>query len=89
MELLIKDLLIKFSLINSSITESYRSTESSKGIYSIYIYDFPYWILNITTNDFINLNYIDTFCRYINISDLIAVLGSLDSVSGSVDLVLL
>ena len=85
MELLIKDLLIIFSLIHSSITESYRSTESSKGIYSIYIYDFPYWILNIITNDFINLNYIDKLCHYTNIGDLIAVLGSIDSVSGSVD----
>ena len=85
MEPLIKDLLISFSLIHSSITESYCSTESSKGIYSIYIYDFPYWILNIITNDFINLNYIDKLCHYINIGDLIAVLGSIDSVSGSVD----
>ena len=78
--------MIIFSLIHSSITESYRSIESSKGIYSIYIYDFPYWILNIITNDFINLNYIDKFIHYINIVDLIAVLGSIDSVLGSVDL---
>ena len=63
--------------------ELYRSTESSKGIYSIYI---GYLILNITTNDFIILNCVDSFCRYTNIGDFIAVLGSIDSVSGSVDL---
>ena len=85
MELLIKDLLISFSLIHSSITELYRSTESSKGIYTVFIYDFSNLILNIITNDFINLYCIDKFYHYINIGDLIAVLGSIDSVSGSVD----
>ncbi len=50
-----------------------------------YFFLIPYWILNIITNDFINLNYIDKLCHYINIGDLIAVLGSIDSVSGSVD----
>ena len=74
MELLIKDFLISFLLINSSITELYCSIESSKGIYSIYIYD---WIINIITNDFISLNCINEFCRCINIGDLIAVLGSI------------
>ena len=37
MELLIKDFRISLFSIYTSIMESYRSTESSKGIYSIYI----------------------------------------------------
>ena len=61
-------------------------SESSKGMYSIVIYTLPYFIINITTNDFMILNGINSFCRYINIGDVIAVLGSIDSVSGSVDL---
>ena len=68
MELLIKDFRISLSSIHSSIMELYRSTESSKGIYSIYIgYLLGYFgaaiddssILNITTNDFIVLNCVD------------------------------
>ena len=86
MELLIKDFRISLFSIYTSIMESYRSTESSKGIYSIYIGTITYWTINIITNDFIILNCINSFCRYINIGDFIAVLGSIDSVSGSVDL---
>ena len=87
MELLIKDFRISLLSIHSSIVELYCSIESSKGIYSIYIYTLPYWIINIITNDFIILNCINSFCRYINIGDLIAVLGSIDFVLGSVDLI--
>ena len=88
MELLIKDFRISLSSIHSSIIELYRSTESSKGIYSIYIYTLPSNtpFINIITNDFIILNCTNSFRRYINIGDSIAVLGSIDSVSGSVDL---
>ena len=67
MELLIKDFRISLFSIYTSIMESYRSTESSKGIYSIYIGTITYWTINIITNDFIILNCINSFCRYINI----------------------
>ena len=56
MELLIKDFRISLSSIHSSIIEVYRSTESSKGMYSIVIYTLPYFNINIITNDFITLN---------------------------------
>ena len=74
MELLIKDFRISLSSLHSSIIELYRSIESSKGIYSIYIYTLPFTI-HIITNDFIILNGINSFRRYINIGDSIAVLG--------------
>jgi NADH:ubiquinone oxidoreductase subunit D len=59
--------------------------ESSKGIYTISIYSFPYWTMNIISNDFPTLNQINKFCRYINLGDTIAVSGSIDFVLGSVD----
>ena len=59
---------------------------SSKGIYSIYLFTFPFLIINIITNDFPTTNQLNKFNNYINLGDLIAVLGSIDSVLGSVDL---
>jgi len=62
------------------------SLETSKGIYSIFINSFPYWTTNILSNDFLTLTQLNKFCRYINLGDIIAVLGSIDFVLGSVDL---
>ena len=44
--------------------------------------------VNIITNDFITLNSINKFSYNRNIGDLIAILGSIDFVSGSVDLII-
>ena len=52
MELLIEEFLITFPLILSLIHQLTLSIESSKGIYSIYLFAFPYVIINIITNDF-------------------------------------
>ena len=62
------------------------SIEPSKGIYSIYLFCFPLLIINIITNDFPIINQLNKFNKYINLGDLIAISGSIDSVSGSVDL---
>lgn len=86
MELLIEEFLIHFPLILSLILQFKLSIESSKGIYSIYLFPFPFLIINIITNDFPTTNQLNKFNNNINLGDLIAVLGPIDSVLGSVDL---
>ena len=51
MELLIEEFLIHFPLILSLILQSKLSIESSKGIYSIYLFPFP--VASITTIEFL------------------------------------
>jgi NADH:ubiquinone oxidoreductase subunit D len=86
MELLIEEFLISFPLILSFIYSFKLSIESSKGIYSIYIQSFPYLTINIISNDYLTINQLNKFSRYINLGDLIVLLGSIDFVLGSVDL---
>jgi len=86
MELLIYEFLITFPFILSFLFVLKLSIESSKGIYSIFIMAFPSWTTNIIANDYLALASINKFCRYINLGDLIAVLGSIDFVLGSIDL---
>jgi len=86
MELLIEEFLIHFPLILSLILQFKLSIESSKGIYSIYLFPFPLVIINIITNDFPTTNQLNKFNNNINLGDLIAVSGPIDSVLGSVDL---
>lgn len=61
------------------------SIESGKGIFSLSLTFNPY-TLNIVQNDLLILNSLNSFCYNINIGDLIAILGSIDFVLGSVDL---
>lgn len=84
-EWLISRYLITFPFILSLINELKLSIESSKGIYSIYIYCFPYWTTYIISNDFFTSNQLNKFSRCINLGDLIALSGPIDSVLGSVD----
>lgn len=86
MELLIEEFLINFPLILSLIINFKLSIESSKGIYSIYLFTFPLFNINLISNDFPTTNQSNKFSKYINLGDLIAVSGSIDSVLGSVDL---
>ncbi len=65
MELLIEEFLIHFPLILSLIYQSKLSIESSKGIYSISLFTFPYLILNIITNDFPTTNQLLHFLRLV------------------------
>ena len=76
MELLIEEFLIHFPLILSLIIQSKLSIESSKGIYSIYLFTFPFLIINIITNDFPTTNQLTSnlhafFCSFIYFSILI------------------
>lgn len=88
MELLIAEFLVQVPFILSFVTELKLGIESSKGIYSIFIFSSPVISSSIVCNDFLILNNLNRFCRFINIGDLIAMLGSIDFVLGSVDLVL-
>ncbi len=85
MELSIEEFLIHFPLILSLILQSKLSIESSKGIYPIYLFPFPFLIINIISNDFPTTNQSNKFSKYINLGDLIAVSGPIDSVLGSID----
>ncbi len=85
MEWLIYTFLISFPFILSSYRSLKLSIESSKGIYSIFLNYFPYFITYIISNDYLTLNCINKFCRSINLGDLIALLGSIDFVLGSID----
>ena len=87
MELLINDFFINYPLIIVLIQSCKLSIESSKGIYSIFSTSFPLLTINIVCNDFLTLNSINYISKYINLGDLIAILGSIDFVSGSVDLI--
>ena len=83
---LISTFLITFPFIISFHQSLKFNIESSKGIYSIFLNYFPYWITYIITNDFLTLNQLNKFSRFINLGDLIALLGSIDFVLGSIDL---
>jgi NADH:ubiquinone oxidoreductase subunit D len=73
-------------LIRSLVKSLKLSIESNKGIYSIFISSFPFSCINIISNDFLVINEINNITKYINLADLITILGSIDFVLGSVDL---
>ncbi len=56
MELLIEEFFFHFPLILSLIVQSKLSIDSSKGIYSIYLFKFPYLIINIIIHDVLTTN---------------------------------
>jgi len=86
MELVIEEFLQFFPFVYSSFGFSRVCIESSKGLYSLFLSNHPFWSINIISNDFLAITQLSKFCRAINLADLIAVLGSLDFVLGSVDL---
>ena len=85
-ELLTTEFLIQLPPILSPINELKLSIESSKGIYPTSIHSSPIIPSSIVSNDYSTSNQPNKFRRYINIGDPIAVLGPIDLVSGSVDL---
>ena len=87
MELLINDFFIHYPLILASISLIVISIESSKGIYTLFIYCFPFITINIITNDFLTINILNNIIKYTNLGDIVAILGSIDFVLGSVDLI--
>ena len=60
--------------------------ESSKGIYCIMLVVYYVWSIHIILSDYIMMNQINSYCRVYNVGDIIAVLGSVDFVLGSVDI---
>ena len=86
MELVISEFLISHQLILSFIHQSKLSIESSKGIYSIHLFPYFHHITTcIITSDFPTTNQLNKFSKNTNLGDIIAVLGSIDFVLGSVD----
>lgn len=43
------------------------------------------WMVGIILSDYMVMNVVNSFCRVYNVGDMIAVLGSVDFVLGSVD----
>lgn len=62
----------------------YTSIESSKGIYSTYMCMENYTI-NIVCSDYLSISALNKYSKNVNLADLIAILGSIDFVLGSVD----
>jgi len=85
MELVIEEFLQFFPFLFSLFGFARVGIESSKGLYSLFLAQFP-WSINFIANDFLAISQLNKFCKAINIGDLIAVLGSIDFVLGSVDL---
>lgn len=78
---------------NSGLYSSFKTCiESSKGIYTVIINSMlPFTLsraftINIIANDFLVITQINKVTRSMNLQDLIALLGSIDFVLGSVDL---
>jgi len=86
MEFIIYEFLFNFNLFYSLFNYCCTCIESSKGIYTLFISSIPYFVINIISSDFLMINNINKFCKNISLADLIACLGSLDFVLGSVDL---
>jgi NADH:ubiquinone oxidoreductase subunit D len=81
--------LYSFSWINASTISIIQLIESSKGIYSLMLNVLlnNELTINIITNDALSIQCLNKFCRNINLADLIAILGSIDFVLGSIDLI--
>ena len=88
MEIIIDEFHSNLNIILSLIINIKLSIESSKGIYSIYLLSYPFLLINIITNDFPTTNQLNKFNTHINLADLIAILGSIDSALGSVDIIM-
>jgi len=49
-------------------------------------YNIHSFTLNIIASDFLSINALNKYSKNVNLADLIAILGSIDFVLGSVDL---
>jgi NADH-quinone oxidoreductase subunit D len=88
MEELIYDfMLINFG-VNPPVGEIYQAVEAPKGELGFYIYstgEGQPWRLKIRSPSFVNLQSISTMMKGAMISDIVAIVGSLDPVMGEAD----
>ncbi len=88
MEELIQDfMLINFG-VNPPVGEIYYAVEAPKGELGFYIYsngEGQPWRLKVRSPSFVNLQSISTMMKGAMISDVVAIVGSLDPVMGEAD----
>ncbi|MEX0736270.1 MAG: NADH dehydrogenase (quinone) subunit D [Bacteroidota bacterium] len=88
MEELIHDFMIINFGVEPPVGEVYQAVESSKGELGFYFYShgegYP-WRMKIRSPSFVNLQSLPTMLRGAMISDVVAIIGSLDPVMGEAD----
>jgi NADH-quinone oxidoreductase subunit D len=88
MEELIHDFMLVNFGINPPVGEVYHAVEAPKGELGFYIYsngDGSPWRLKIRSPSFVNLQALPTLLRGAMISDVVAIIGSIDPVMGEAD----
>lgn len=88
MEELIHDFMLINSGINPPVGEIYSSIEAPKGELGFYIYSDGTgqpWRMKIRSPSFVNLQSLSTMLAGTMISDVVAIIGSLDPVMGEAD----
>ena len=86
-ELILDFMLINFG-VNPPVGEIYQAVEAPKGELGFYIYsngEGQPWRLKIRSPSFVNLQSISTMMKGAMISDVVAIVGSLDPVMGEAD----
>jgi NADH-quinone oxidoreductase subunit D len=88
MEELIHDFMIINFGVNPPVGEIYHAVESPKGELGFYIYSNGTgqpWRMKIRSPSFVNLQSISTMMKGAMISDVVAIVGSLDPIMGEAD----
>ena len=88
MEELIHDFMIVNFGVEPPVGEIYSAVEAPKGELGFYIYsngDAQPWRMKIRSPSFVNLQSLPTMVRGAMISDVVAIIGSLDPVMGEAD----
>jgi NADH-quinone oxidoreductase subunit D len=88
MEELIHDFMLVNFGINPPVGEIYHAVEAPKGELGFYIYSdgsgYP-WRMKIRAPSFVNIQSIPIVLKGAMISDIVAIIGSLDPVMGEAD----
>jgi NADH-quinone oxidoreductase subunit D len=88
MEELIQDFMLINMGIDPPVGEVYQGTESSKGEFGFYIVSDGTgnpWRMKIRAPSMVNLSAIPVMCKGAMISDIVAIIGSIDPVMGEAD----
>jgi NADH-quinone oxidoreductase subunit D len=86
-ELILDFMLINFG-VNPPLGEIYHAVEAPKGELGFYIYsngEGQPWRMKIRSPSFVNLQSISTMMKGVMVSDIVAIVGSLDPVMGEAD----